>query len=800
MNDNSIPADYSNYTGENKATIGRVTRYKTIINGSGNLVIDAATRKILIGETPSTGIPLLHESHGMGTLAFASDGTLLASAGDGASYNTTDGGSVNHTYYVQALADGIIRPAENVGAFKSQMLNSHNGKLLRIDPATGDGISSNPFFSAAEPRSPKSRVWALGFRNPFRFSIRPGTGSANPSAGDIGEIYVGDVGWGTYEETSIIKSPGMNCGWPLYEGHTTLNSYMNLTTTNQDELNPLYGITGCSRQYFRFKELLKQATADNITAVYNPCNASELIGTSNRYFHRRPAIDWRHVQNEARVGIFNGNNAAVAMIGTPESNVVGAPFPGNCAVAGVWYTGDAFPAGYKNTFLQADYGGQWIKRITIDYTDVVTGVDNFGSGFSEIVCITQNPLDGTLITVQPTNTGVKKISYGGNQLPVVKISANKIYGTSPLAVNFTGNTSFDPDNNNPITYSWNYGDPGSGTNTSTSANPSHTFTFASGPKKYVVKLTVTDNLGASSTDSIIISINNTPPVVNITSPINNSTYLPGADTIYALSATVTDAEHNQGQLKYAWQTFLRHNNHEHAEQIDTTRNTGTSISRIGCNGDSYYWHVELTVTDAAGLSTIDSSQIFPACASAPLPVVLRKFSVTQRGNENLIKWTTESEMNIEYFEVERSTDPFNFVPISQKPARNTSGPNEYSFTDNGFSAGVNYYRLKMVETGAVTRYSLIVKTASEIKHEELVISPNPVTGNFSVSYSAAENGPVIIRISDISGRLVNTIHESVNRGQNIIYLQSLPAWKPGMYLISVQQANDIQHGKLIKAE
>ncbi len=156
-----------------KATIGRITRFTTSTSG-GNLVASAASRKVLLGETKSTGIPILHESHGTGSLAFAADGTLLATAGDGASYNVTDAGSDGGTYYAQALTDGIIRPEENVGAFRSQMLNSHNGKLLRIDPATGNGVSSNPFYDAASPRSPKSRVWAMGFRNPCRFSSNLG--------------------------------------------------------------------------------------------------------------------------------------------------------------------------------------------------------------------------------------------------------------------------------------------------------------------------------------------------------------------------------------------------------------------------------------------------------------------------------------------------------------------------------------------------------------------------------------------------------------------------------------------------
>ena len=132
------------------------------------------------------------------------------------------------------------------------------------------------------------------------------------------------------------------------------------------------------------------------------------------------------------------------------------------------------------------------------------------------------------------------------------------------------------------------------------------------PRKFVVRLTVTDNGGATHTDSVIISVNNTPPVVTITSPIKNSQYTPGPDTLYACTATVSDAQHSGSQLKYEWQTTLRHNNHEHRNPIDNAVNTNTLIQRVGfIGGDVYYWLIELTVTDAAGLSTKDSAKIFP---------------------------------------------------------------------------------------------------------------------------------------------------------------------------------------------
>ena len=74
-----------------QATIGRVTRYQTTMSGN-NLVINPATRQILIGESKTTGMPILHHSHGVGTLAFAADGTLLVTIGDAASYEGNDAG------------------------------------------------------------------------------------------------------------------------------------------------------------------------------------------------------------------------------------------------------------------------------------------------------------------------------------------------------------------------------------------------------------------------------------------------------------------------------------------------------------------------------------------------------------------------------------------------------------------------------------------------------------------------------------------------------------------------------------
>jgi glucose/arabinose dehydrogenase len=791
----SYNANTNNY---NSATIGRVTRYTCTTSGS-NLTASSASRLILLGETKTTGLPVLYESHGVGALVFASDGTLLVSTGDAASYLAPDLGSKSETYYAQALTDGIMRDNENVGAFRSQMLNSLCGKILRIDPASGNGISSNPFYDPAFPRSAKSRVWTLGLRNPFRMCIRPNTGSSNPATGDIGEIYVTDVGLDTYEEMTIVKTAATNCGWPTYEGLTPAIGYASAVVYNKDEPNPLYGISGCTQQFFPFNAMIKQATADEIHTVYNPCNPSIPIsgGNDNRFFHRIPAIDWKHYVDSSRVAVFSGNTFTVKQAGTAASGITGnaALFNGNTAVSGCFNTGNLFPPSYYDTYFMADYTANWIKNIKIQFTDRITAIDSFEFGFPGVVHMCQNPMDGSIFVTDLWNGSVNRISYGGNFKPVVKMSSDKTYGPSPLSVNFTGNTSYDPDGPG-VTYSWNFGD---GTALSTSANPSHNFTSGNSlPKKFVVKLTVKDNLNATSTDSIIISINNTPPNVNITSPVKNSFYQLGSDTLYSMQATVVDAEHRSNELSYLWQTLLRHNNHYHPQPSDTNKITTDLISRIGCNGDDYYWLIKLTVTDAAGLSSVDSSKLFPQCGG-PLPLSLISFSVSSHRGSNLVSWVTANEVNLKNFEIERSYDGSGFVKIASINARMTTGNNNYSFTDDSFLDGYIYYRLKIIDIDGKFSNSYIVRVYSGSKAGyELTISPNPFKNEFLFGAVFSNTGKITIRIIDAKGATVKIIKKQVEKGFNSFQIDKLGNLSKGIYFLEVEQDGDVRKIKLIR--
>ncbi|MBC7922390.1 MAG: PQQ-dependent sugar dehydrogenase, partial [Ferruginibacter sp.] len=654
-------AAYNTATNEYlKATISRITRY-TVSFGGNALTVDRGTRKVLLGETRQTGIPILHESHGAGSLVFGTDGTLLVTTGDGASYAGLDMGkgvvgvdnySANdsiiygRTYAEQALVDGIIKPEENTGVYRAQMPSSLNGKVLRLDPETGNGIPGNPYYNPADPRSARSRVWALGLRNSYRMTKRPDTGSHVPADRNPGVFYFGDVGWGTVEELNVLDAPGLNFGWPIFEGLEWNTAYPYRLTRNRLAPNPLYNGSGCTIQYFSYRDLIKQPVLGRQPSFPNPCNASAQIPSQYTFVHQRPVLDWKHGDSTtARVGIFNGtapgSTVGVIKVGAAGSPVSGAQFGGNCSTGGVWYVGNDFPAQYKNTYFHADYGTGWVRNLTVDGGNRLSRVNAFIDAGTSVVGMATNPVSGGLYYIQlggsPFAQEVRQITYSGNRPPRAVALANQTYGPGPLTVEFTGNTSADPEGL-ALRYAWNFGD---GSPVSNAPNPAHQFTAASGgPARYDVTLTVTDAQGITSVATLIISVNNTPPTARITSPVNNARYSINQPTVYNLTASVTDAEQSGTGLSYRWQTILHHNNHEHPDPYDTNRATSAEISPIGCDGETYYFRILLTVTDAAGLSGSDEVRVYPNCQSGSPDVA--NVAATAATGRVTINWTNPS--------------------------------------------------------------------------------------------------------------------------------------------------------------
>ena len=166
-----------------------------------------------------------YPSHSIGSVEFGRDGALYASGGDGASFNFTDYGQDGSPLNPCGDPPGppgtmLTPPTAEGGALRSQDLRTSgdpvtlDGTVIRVNPATGDGLRNDP---SSDPNA--RRIIADGLRNPFRIMARPGTD----------EIWVGDVGWTEWEEINRIVAPADsvvdNFGWPCYEGAGRQSGY-----------------------------------------------------------------------------------------------------------------------------------------------------------------------------------------------------------------------------------------------------------------------------------------------------------------------------------------------------------------------------------------------------------------------------------------------------------------------------------------------------------------------------------------------------------------------------------------------
>ena len=760
------------------ATIGRLTRYTADPNQNHERIIPGS-RKILLGETAADGIPLIHQSHGVGSLVFGTDGSLLISTGDGASYSEVDvgQGKDTSTYALQALSDGIITQEENVGAFRSQMLYSLNGKVLRIDPETGTGLASNPYFDKENPHVPISKIWSLGMRNPFRMALQPETGVHSPEAGKPGTLFIGDVGWFTWEELNIVEKGGANLGWPLYEGIDPMWSYYSRRTPNFHVELP--HSSACEETHFAFQDLIVQAHKGKPIPYSSPCGHSHKgVKPYPEFVHHPPAIKWSNTFNEsfgAYTPKFEASGEIVSqLLGSHTSGIVGEPFGGGSSTGGVFYQGATFPETYHGAYFHGDFAKKWIKAFLLDKAGKVVAVEDFHDQAGDVVHLAFHPLEECLYYVRFPRQ-IRKITFGGNQPPQAQIKVNQHFGNSPLTVQFHAHQSTDPEGE-ALTYHWDFGD---GT-TSTLPDPTHTFqTSVSDPLGFKVTLMVKDPEGDSSLAVQPISLNNTPPQVNISSIGDSSFYGMTASYSLPLQAEVLDAEFPQESLTYVWETFFHHNTHYHPEPPDSQRVTEALITPAGCEEETYWYRFRLTVTDPAGLSSYDEKELFPDCGPPPTEFV--DFQLEALGESLLLTWNSQVEWEMESYHVERSSDGgvhYETLGTLASPGENGAGY-VYSFEDTQPNHGYNQYRIKAANKYGSFVYSPVQGLAFPA---DLVfsLSPNPASSELTLLPFQQSDLLTSYSLYDVSGRLVYR-HRGIPEKETPIYLaiEDLPA---GLYL------------------
>jgi glucose/arabinose dehydrogenase len=501
------------------STYGSLIRVRTEFDAQGDLLALPTTREYLLGDRWSTGIPSCAPTHAGGSLRFLSDGSLVLTSGDGAHQGFADAGGRD---------DFCFRPGrtpadEDLGAFRSQYDNSLCGKVLRLDPETGRGLPDNPFFTG-DASEPLSRVYARGLRNPFRFTLLPGSGPREA-------LLIADVGWLDWEEINLCLG-GENFGWPCFEGQLPQPSYR-----GADERGVCAG-----------------------------------IDTS----HVEPLLTYHHGQ----------------------SGPLG--FRGNCATGLAVYTGERYPPLYRGRLFFTDYERNWVRAARLGADLVIRDSIAFGRFPGGTVDLVSQPGSGDLVYASLAN-GVFRLRYVGAQLPPRAVaSATPASGAGDLEVQLSAAGSSDPENQ-PLSYAWDLGDG----LTYTEREFTHVFT---GEENVLVRVTVTDTEGLSDSAEVLVSPDNTPPVIDaLLAPLDGALFVAGEPMRFA--ATAHDAE--DGTPKATWTLDLVHDHHVHPGWA-AGEGLVTELTPDSHGAGDNHFVVRLAVTDARDLRDERAFEIFDA--------------------------------------------------------------------------------------------------------------------------------------------------------------------------------------------
>ena len=163
----------------------RIVRYAA---SAGNPdVADPSSARVILDLDPLISAT----NHNGGAMNFGQDGKLYVAVGD------------------------------NARRELAQNLDSYMGKMLRLNP-DGSAPADNP-FNAPGASAQRQRVWSSGLRNPFTFSVEPGSG----------KIFINNVGEGSWEEINDASVGARNFGWPTQPGG---EGY----TSNPGQTEPVY--------------------------------------------------------------------------------------------------------------------------------------------------------------------------------------------------------------------------------------------------------------------------------------------------------------------------------------------------------------------------------------------------------------------------------------------------------------------------------------------------------------------------------------------------------------------------------
>ncbi|WP_329106802.1 ThuA domain-containing protein [Micromonospora sp. NBC_01699] len=441
--------------------------------------------------------------HAGGDIGFDRAGNLLLSTGDNTDPSASDGFTPIDERPGRSPVYDAQRTAGNT--------NDLRGKLLRITvkPDGGYRIPAHNLFPAGTAKT-RPEIYAMGLRNPSRFTVDPATGwiqlgDAGPAAGAADA----DRGPAGQAEFNLLKGPA-NLGWPYCVG---------------------------ANQGYRDHDFATGGSGGTFDCAA-PVNTSP--------------------HNTGLVGLPPAQGAWISYDGlsVPEFTTGGSTPPfgngGEAPIGGPTYRFDprlssptGFPRSYDGRTFAVDRDRAWIKEIGVG-TDGRRGeILPFGNQL-RLTAPTDLEFgpDGSLYVLDRgragTDSALYRIDYAkGRRAPLATATVDGDSGPVGQVVTFHSAGSYDPDGGR-LRYSWDF--DGDGRTDATGAGPV-TFRYPR-PGGYQARLTVTDPTGRTGTARVAVTAGNTRPAVSLTAPVNGGLLAAGDRVPYRVS--VSDPEDTGG--------------------------------------------------------------------------------------------------------------------------------------------------------------------------------------------------------------------------------------------------------------
>jgi hypothetical protein len=291
----------------------------------------------------------------------------------------------------------------------------------------------------------------------------------------------------------------------------------------------------------------------------------------------------------------------------------------------------------------------------------------------------------------------------------------------------------------------------------------------------------TDNIGNSPADLLLTNrtfgafiVANSPITYNVTYYYKNNPYIntPGAKAA---------GGYNPSDLIFT----IRPSSDTVWNSVDATNDVN---------------NLKFTYTGLSG-----RTEIALGASSGHLPISLLSFSAEAKDNDIILNWKTATEINNDYFTIERSTDSKVFEIIEKLyGAGNSNMILKYDYTDRNVKEAVNsdkvYYRLKQTDFDGKYTYSGIIAislTGEESKPFELLsASPNPFVNDIYLNISSTIEGSALVKIFSSNGTTLKTNNVDIQTGINTVTINDNYELKKGIYLISIEM-NEFK-SKIIK--